>query len=156
MEAAQENFLVQMIDFPTHSKGNILDLVLTKNPEKVASIIDVGPVGNSDHTGIMVEFYHEKTINTTDQLVHDWNNADILGLRNEMMLTDWDTTMQDLDADESWRFFHSKIIQLTDKYIPMNIRTNNRPVRMNRKIIRASRHKQRLYNNYKLTKTQRT
>ena len=113
----------------------------------------VGPVGNSDHTGIMVEFYHEKTTNKTDQLVHDWNNADIQGLRNEMMLTDWDTTMQDLDADDSWRFFHSKVIQLTDKYIPMKIRrTNNRPVWMNRKIIRASRHKQRLYNSYKINK----
>ena len=71
LEEAQENFLVQMIDFPTHSKGNVLDLVLTKNPEKVASIIDVGSVGNSDHTGIMVEVYHEKTINKTNQLVHD-------------------------------------------------------------------------------------
>ena len=108
LEAAQENFLVQMIDFPTHFKGNILDLVLTNNPEKVASIIDVGPVGKSDHTGIMVEFYHEKTINKTDQLVHDWSNADIQGLRNEMMLTDWDTTMQDLDVDDSWRFFTQK------------------------------------------------
>ena len=80
-------------------------MVLTKTPETVASIIDVGPVVNNDHTGIMVEFYHECTIKKTDQLVHDWNNADILGLRNEMMLTEWDTTMQDLDADDSWRFF---------------------------------------------------
>ena len=53
----------------------------------------------------------------TDQFVHDWKNADIQGLRNEMMLTDWDTTMQDKDADDSWRFFHSKIIQLTDTSI---------------------------------------
>ena len=95
----------------------------------------------------------KKTINKTDQHVHDWNNADIQGLRNEMMLTDWDTTMQDLDADNLWRFVHSKIIQLTDKYIPMKIRrTNNRPVWMNRKIIRASRHKQHLYNSYKINK----
>ncbi len=35
VEALDDQLLVQMVDFPTHIKGNVLDLVLTNIPERV-------------------------------------------------------------------------------------------------------------------------
>ncbi len=45
----------QLIDFPTHIKGNILDLVLTNNPEKILNIQPVGRLGKSDHESLLIE-----------------------------------------------------------------------------------------------------
>lgn len=38
-----------MVSFPTDNKGNILDLVLANNPERVLDILDVRTLGKSDH-----------------------------------------------------------------------------------------------------------
>ena len=39
----------QLVDFPTHIQGNILDLVLTNKPEDILSVDAIGNLGNSDH-----------------------------------------------------------------------------------------------------------
>jgi Endonuclease-reverse transcriptase len=47
--------LEQLVTFPTHRKGNILDLVITDRPEQFVSIEDVGCLGSSDHCMLLVE-----------------------------------------------------------------------------------------------------
>jgi len=49
-----ESNLEQLIDFPTHTKGNILDLVLTNCPDRFVSINDIGRLGRSDHSMIFI------------------------------------------------------------------------------------------------------
>ena len=49
MKAMQDGFFRQLVDFPTHIKGNILDLVITNIPEKVSELKEVGRIGKSDH-----------------------------------------------------------------------------------------------------------
>ena len=44
----------QLVSFPTHIKGNCLDLVLTNMPGKVGPISEVGRLGSSDH--VMLQF----------------------------------------------------------------------------------------------------
>jgi len=39
LEAAEERFFEQLVDFPTHTKGNTLDLVLTNSSEMVCNIL---------------------------------------------------------------------------------------------------------------------
>jgi hypothetical protein len=43
-----------MVDFPTHIKGNVLDLVITNIPERVMEIIDNGRLCSSDHVMLMI------------------------------------------------------------------------------------------------------
>ena len=45
----------QMVDFKTHIRGNLLDLVLTRNPDKIINVESLGNLGNSDHTIILTE-----------------------------------------------------------------------------------------------------
>ena len=47
--------LEQLVKFPTHLKGNILDLVLTNIPERVTEVEEVGRLGSSDHMAILTE-----------------------------------------------------------------------------------------------------
>ncbi len=60
VEALDDQLLVQMVDFPTHIKGNVLDLVLTNIPERVIEITDNGRLGSSDHVLLMVSVQVDK------------------------------------------------------------------------------------------------
>ena len=87
-----------MITFPSHSKGNTLDLLLNKKPEKVASITDVGPIGRSDQTAILVEFHHKSISNKSVQYVHDWSKAEEQGLLEDMKHINWTNELSDPNA----------------------------------------------------------
>ena len=50
LDALDENSLDQIIDFPTHVRGNVLDLLLTDVPEKILDVKDIGNLGSSDMT----------------------------------------------------------------------------------------------------------
>jgi hypothetical protein len=49
LKATQEENFSQLVSFPTHTKGNVLDLVLTNCPERIVSVEDIGRLGRSDH-----------------------------------------------------------------------------------------------------------
>jgi hypothetical protein len=55
LETALEENLDQMVSFPTHRKGNMLDLIITNCPEKVLTVLDGGSLGKSDHCIILAE-----------------------------------------------------------------------------------------------------
>ena len=55
LEAAQEAGLEQLVTIPTHTKGNILDLLLTNNPAAIIAIYDGGRIGKSDHCSLVIE-----------------------------------------------------------------------------------------------------
>ena len=55
LEVANDNMLEQLVKFPTHLKGNILDLVLTNVPERVHEVEEVGRLGASDHGAILTK-----------------------------------------------------------------------------------------------------
>jgi len=52
LEAASEANLEQLVNWPTHTRGNVLDLVLTNAAENIISTVDHGRLDNSDHTMI--------------------------------------------------------------------------------------------------------
>jgi hypothetical protein len=58
LDTVQEEGFEQLVSFPTHTKGNILDLVLSNCPEKKLDIEDVGRLGRSDHCmlKVVIEF----------------------------------------------------------------------------------------------------
>ena len=49
LEAATEALMEQLVDFPTHTRGNILDVIITNVPERIFDVEDVGRLGKSDH-----------------------------------------------------------------------------------------------------------
>jgi hypothetical protein len=55
LETAIEHSLTQLVEFYTHLKGNILDLVLVNCPERILTVNDAGRLGRSDHEKIVIE-----------------------------------------------------------------------------------------------------
>ncbi len=55
LETVQEENLQQMVRFPTHTKGNTLDLLITNCLERVLTVTNGGQLGRSDHCIVLVE-----------------------------------------------------------------------------------------------------
>jgi hypothetical protein len=53
VEATENALMQQLVDFATHTRGNIFDLVLTNIPERVEEIYEAGRLGRSDHVIIV-------------------------------------------------------------------------------------------------------
>jgi hypothetical protein len=89
MEAAN---MVQLVDFPTHKKGNTLDLVVTNCQEKCKSVKDVGCLGASDHC--MIELKIETGLSKGKmQSRKIWNKGDNEKIRMELNDIDWDNEL---------------------------------------------------------------
>ncbi len=53
LEAMEESMMEELVNFPTHLKGNTLDLVITNMPERVDEVVEGGRLGRSDHMAIL-------------------------------------------------------------------------------------------------------
>ena len=76
LEASQDADMDQLVTFPTHARGNILDLLLTNNVGSILEISDLGRLGNSDHTMILVTVQTERRSSSrTVETVSNWGES---------------------------------------------------------------------------------
>ena len=87
LDAVKQGFWSQHVNFPTHRQGNLLDLVLSSHPELVSEVNDMGPIGSSDHTSLMINIkgFHKPT--KSKEMVPDW----IWGGENNFSVKDFHT-----------------------------------------------------------------
>ena len=70
-EAINNAFLQNCVDFPTHARGNKLDLALHNIPEAIVNVEDCGNLGNSDHSIIKLELNFKAHFTTTCEMIRD-------------------------------------------------------------------------------------
>jgi hypothetical protein len=56
----EEEEMTQLVSFPTHTKGGMLDLLITNCVERIVSICEEGRLGKSEHSIIL--HYKKKSI----------------------------------------------------------------------------------------------
>ena len=95
VEAINDRFLTQLVQFPTHRQGNILDLVLTDLPDQIQNIENLGNLGNSDHSIISVEIAIGHSFIETTEYLPDWKRGDVEGLNSFFSATDWSGILSD-------------------------------------------------------------
>lgn len=150
LDAINNKFLTQCIDFPTHSKGNILDVIITDVPNKIINVEDIGRIGNSDHVMILCDILCDKTIPTSTQKVPDWRKADILSAKAHLSNINWEEQMRDMNTSKAWTYLITVIEEVHTRYIPEKLRRNpNKPPWLSRELIRKQRRKSRLWKKYK-------
>jgi Reverse transcriptase (RNA-dependent DNA polymerase)/Endonuclease-reverse transcriptase len=147
LDAVQDRLLEQLVTFPTHVRGNILDLVITDMPERVADISEEGRLGGSDHVILKMTIVISAGPNIPQPKGQsDWNKADWAGIKRELGRDDWDELLGGLSADQAWSKLRDRIHGLVDKYVPERRRRNhNKPPWLSRDILRAIRRKKRLW-----------
>ena len=147
--------LTQIINFPTHLKGNILDLVLTDLPSEIISARCEGRLGKSDHSIIMIETNVTLNQSETSQKVPQWHKANFNQINSELESFDWDLELRDLSAEEAWTLFTVKMNETVIKNVPFRIRRKtSKPVWMSNKCLQAVRKKRRLWRIFKQSNSQ--
>ena len=154
LEAAKDESLEQMVHFPTHIKGNTLDLVITNCPEKIISVLDGGRIGKSDHHVLNIEVKVNMSKIKERATRANWTKADIVGLRNTLGSINWQTKLTEKPADEAWDIFRTYLDTAIAKFVPNStIRSADTPKWLTREIVKLVRKKKRVW---KLTMTHGT
>ena len=141
----------QYVDFPTHSRNNILDLVLS-NDESILSVDNLGPLGNSDHVMLLVVTNHEVKHETTTNVRYNWRKADYDAMKSEINVIKWDDKLTG-DIEHNWNEFKKLINESIEKHVP-KVTTHNdssKPMWFNGQIKRLLNKKTRLYKRMKIT-----
>ena len=155
LDSLNDKFLQQMVDFPTHIRGNVLDLVLTDIPERIINIEPIGNLGNSDHSILSIDVMQNVLFNQTKEYIPDWNKCDAESFSSYLSSVNWEDEFRDKETDECWLFFRNRISTGMKEFIPnKRRRQNNKPPWMSRDILKLVRLKQRLYNVYMNTKSE--
>ena len=134
-----------MVSFPTHNKGNILDLVLTDGPDSVYSVASHGRLGRSDHDMILIKLDVGAQQKKRPELTKNWRRADWSSMKEEMGQHDWQAEMDELRTEDAWKLFKTTVDALVERHVPLRvIRTNGRPPWLSVSLLQEIRHKRRL------------
>ncbi len=146
LEAVQDNMMEQLVDFPTHIKENMLDLLLTNIPDRVEEVTDAGRLGKSDHVIIVTKIEVGRDSEEEKEPLPDWRRADWDTMRDELSNINWRARLERKKTSDAWRTFVGTVTRLVEKHVPPRRRRNpNRPAWMTREILRAVRKKKRLW-----------
>ena len=146
MEAAEDKLLEQLVDFSTHIRGNVLDLLLTNIPEQILEVEESGRLGHSDHSMILVTVAVKADARTKAATQPDWNKADWGKMREELATVDWRGQMGGKSGQEAWDLLKEKIHAAVEKHVPpRRPRNQNRPAWLSQNILRAIRRKKSLW-----------
>ena len=116
--------LTQLIDGPTHVKGNILDLVLTSDEQAITALqihSEFDSPVKSDH--LMISFSllaKPKGIpRSKPRIVFDYSKADWSGLCDHLLDSDFSLCYEKDDVEIIWSVFKQIVISAMQLFIPM-------------------------------------
>jgi len=143
--AADNTFMSQLVDIPTHVRGNTLDLVLTNMPDRVPSVEGAGRLGSSDHEMLLVKIKCESSKDVVKE-VFNWRRARWEDMRKELGKNNWAREFRNCTASQMWSKLKQKIHGAAKKYVPKKkILRTGRPPWLNKEILAAVRKKQRMW-----------
>jgi hypothetical protein len=109
LETIQEERLHQLISYPTHIKGNVLDLFITNCPHRVLSVEDVGRLGRSDHCVILMEMECAVKRKVNFQPSKNWSSANFEGMRRQIEKVNWARRLDNMCTEDAWNAFKVKL-----------------------------------------------
>ena len=136
----------QLVDFPTHNKGNILDLVFTNCPDRIANIENIGNLANSDHCILSIDILCDSPPLETCDMIPNFYKMNTNDFTNYLENLDLENKIKNLDCNEGWNVFKNSICDGIEKFVPKQKRNlKSRPVWINKHVIRLCRQKRRRF-----------
>ena len=141
LNKVQDLFFNQHVDFPTQKSGTMPDLVLSSDDYLVRDVQNMGRLGGSDHTMLLVDIATTISANTSYEEIPDWAKADRDKLKEILLNTDWSLIRTSNTAD-AWKKFREIIDSAQSECVPTKRRRiGNRPLWMNCNLLRSVRKK---------------
>lgn len=140
----------QLVDFPTHNKGNTLDLVLTNRSDKVLSVTDHGKIGKSDHSMLLIKICEILDYKKTENSFYDWNNMDCDTFKDGLDSLDWHAELNNMNTEQAWSHLKDRLNILIEQCVPVKkVKVSNQPPWMNKELLKLIRKKRRLWSKFK-------
>ena len=121
----------QLVDRPTHVRGNLLDLVLS-NVEEIISHVRVGePPVVTDHKLISFDivFTVNKSGGRNSTVKFDYMKADWFGLNEFLLASDFSVCYESSDVNFIWSSLKAILVSSMDMFIPkVKLRSKQFPV----------------------------
>ena len=147
LNTMQDKFFTQHVEGPTRTQSNTMpDLVLTNRGQLILGVENVGSLGASDHSMLLIDICGSTTNSKSSEMIPDWAKADIPKLKSLLAEIDWNSQLAGLSTDEMWGKFKDIMSDAQDQCIPLKARrSNNKPIWMNRSLLQTIRKKRRAW-----------
>ena len=126
-----ESNLTQLVNFPTHIKGNILALLLTSNEDLInnLTVVKEDLCLSSDHYKICFQVnYLSSQSKCQVSYVFDYNNGDYDGLSDYLSESDFSQCLHSASIKNVWQFIKQSILNGMNLLIPkVKIRSKVQP-----------------------------
>ena len=112
---------VQLINSPTHTSGNTLDLVFTniQNLVKNVKVLDHNEMCLSDHFGITFNLeVKTKYIKQSKRSIFNYSKGDYRGLNSDLLNVNWDNIFRSNDPYPAWHHFKNILNSCCERWIP--------------------------------------
>lgn len=149
-DCLEENFFTQHVDMPTRD-ANILDLVITDEPDLVKDIMDLGFLDTSDHVVLKWKVEFETSPVTNRKMTFDFSKANWAGMKQELQSIDWCDALVNESIEQNWCVFKNRILELQKKYVPVkkNYSKRRKPLWMSHKALKAVVNRRKVYRKYR-------
>ena len=148
--------LVQLINEPTHIKGNILDIILTNSEQFINDIIVSNSNGlcKSDHYSKNFKINLKVNRKKTEKIkAFNYKRANWDLLNRDLSNVDWTSMIDTSNPDNAWMNFKDTLLQLVDLHIPrITIKSKYKPPWFDAECYEKCREKERLHAKFKRTK----
>ena len=156
LNACSARGLEQHVNFATHVKGNILDLVLTDRIGKVALVAPLGRLGRSDHEILWIETNSNLKPHREKTMVRNWRRADWASMRRRIGGQHWEREMAPLSAEEAWLLLKGELVKAVEELVPLReIRMADRPAWLSVSLLQEIRRKRKLWTTLKRNPTEK-
>ena len=146
--------LEQLVDCPTHIKGNLLDLVLSDKSQLILniSVTDMNKPCKSDHFAINFKIRAKvKRIKTAKRDALNFKRADWVSLNSSLRDVNWEHVLVG-DIESAWSTFKSVLSSKVNEHVPkIKIGGKVQPPWFDAETHQSCRKKERLHNLYKST-----
>ena len=137
--------------FPT--SGNILDLVLTSEDDRIGQIMIPPPLPGCDHCPTVVEYIFtdaESQAPIQDpQPRRAWHKGKYNRVQSNLTDTDWATTFEGLNASECFDLFTNQVTALCEEFVPLKPPGSENPPWPTRPPTSLVRERQRAWSTFK-------
>lgn len=149
LDNVEDMFLTQHVKEATRL-SNILDLVLSTNPDQVRKVAVTEKLGNSDHNIVEFEIATKERPVCWKTKYRDYRKADYEKIREEIQSAEY-TYDENGDSMYLWNKLKEKLKDIVERNIPVKERKNGKqpkPMWWNRKIQRLRKNRLKWWNRY--------
>jgi hypothetical protein len=158
IKCIQDTFLIQHRIKPTRfregQRPSTLDLILTNEKDMYKELLDLPPLGSSDHIGQVFGFTCYAT-NCPPKLPKPrYDKGNYCAMREELDQVDWEAELADLGIEEALTFVNNKISGSMETHIPYSNpkKDKRRSIWMNRTAMKKVKRKYHAWKRYLATK----